>query len=431
MQRLYTEIVKGIKFFKEKNMNHISLKKYKNELKCIFQKDEFNDICTINIFYPINMDCERENKGIGCFTSRMMLKGTKSLAAGEFALELEKNAVFLDVNRTTSYINFSLSFDRKLFCKAIDLFMDALENPKFDDREINKLKKEFINALSARYDDISTVCSDEFLRIIYGERNYKSWCVLGIKEHIESLEKSKLEDFHKFFILGNAPIISIIGNLDYSEVENYFLNKFSKFEFNKALKKPTDNFSENQFDKQDKKIEVKKDFNQSYIMQGILVPSICDEHLTSLKLLNNYLGYGMSSVFFDRIREEMGLVYEIGSYASSYNSENYWAVYLGLDRKNVDLALDAIGEEMKRLCREKISLEKLKILKAKTKRYEIFKQQKKASRCFYLGLFELLGLGYNYRNEYLEKIDKISIEEMNESIDFLFKDKQKFTAIIL
>jgi predicted Zn-dependent peptidase len=409
------------------------LKKYENGLRCVFQKDDFNNICVVNIFFPINMGIETDKKGIGFFTSKMLLKGTKSLTIQEFSLELEKNAIFLNVERTNSYINFSLSFDKQLFHKAIDIFIDVLKNPRFQDIEIEKLKKEFINALTARFDDISTCCSDEFSKLIFGENNYKSWCNLGTKQDIENLTKTDLINFHKSNILTKAPIISIIGNLEYVDIESYFLSKFdcmdSVFPDSLRLLENDANNKNNQNNQKNKNI--KKNFNQAYIMTGIFVPSIKEEHFTSLKLINNYLGYGMSSVFFDKIREEMGLVYEIGSYSTTYNSQNYWAVYLGLDKKNVDLALDAINGEIIKLCSKKITNEKFEILKLKTKRYEIFKQQKKATRCFYLGLYELLGLGYDYKDEYLKKIDAITLKEMDSAIDFLFKDKQKFTVTLL
>jgi predicted Zn-dependent peptidase len=404
----------------------INLHEYKNGLKCIFQKDSFNNICVINIFYPVDMSVEKNEKGIGYFSNRMLFKGTLELDAHQFSLELEKEAIFLDVSRSKNYINFSLVFDKKFFNKAINFFEDIIKIPKFDDKEIKKLKKEFLNALYSRHDDIRTTCSDEFLNLIYGKNNYKSWSVLGTHKSINDLNKNKLKNFHEKYILNNLPIISIIGNLEYKDIENNFLKIFDN---NKKINIPDNNTKP--INKKNLQKQIKKDFNQAYIMHGIPMASIQDNFFINLKLINNYLGGGMTSILFEKIREQMGLAYEIGSSFSSYNSENYWMIHLGLDKKNVNLALDSINKEITKFLQFKINEKDLNILKNKIKKHEILKYQKKASRCFYLGLYELLGLGYNYSNKYLHKLDTINIKNMNQAIQHLFAEKKFVTSIII
>jgi predicted Zn-dependent peptidase len=430
-----------------KNPDDIYVKYIGNEnkkIKIVYKKEVDTDLCVINFFYKIPMILEKNNVGIGYFISKMLLKGSKinNLDATNFALELEKNAIFLDCSRTTEYINFTLTFLKENFKKAIDLFFSAMNYPSFDENEINKLKLEFKNALKSKSERISKVCYDEFLKHLFGKNNPKSWDYLGDEKSIENFNLEKIQDFHENFFINqiyfkeNIPLISIIGNFNNEKIyelnnENFIEYIYTKFFENIKEKniKLDYSFEEININNQ-KKHELKKDFQQAYIIMGSFAPSILDKNWNKLKLLNNFIGGGMSSLLFDKIREELGLVYEIGSFFSSYSTQNFWAVRLGLDKKNIDFAIAEIKKEIKNFCKNKLSQKDLDILKEKTKRFEIFKKQRKADRCFFIGLYEFLGLEYDYSEKYLEAVEKINLTEINLSIENLFNADEFVISVI-
>jgi predicted Zn-dependent peptidase len=314
--------------------------------------------------------------------------------------------------------------------------------PSFDENEINKLKLEFKNALKSKSERISKVCYDEFLKHLFGKNNPKSWDYLGDEKSIENFNLEKIQDFHENFFINqiyfkeNIPLISIIGNFNNEKIyelnnENFIEYIYTKFFENIKEKniKLDYSFEEININNQ-KKHELKKDFQQAYIIMGSFAPSILDKNWNKLKLLNNFIGGGMSSLLFDKIREELGLVYEIGSFFSSYSTQNFWAVRLGLDKKNIDFAIAEIKKEIKNFCKNKLSQKDLDILKEKTKRFEIFKKQRKADRCFFIGLYEFLGLEYDYSEKYLEAVEKINLTEINLSIENLFNADEFVISVI-
>ncbi len=397
----------------------------KNTLNQVYKKNTLNNISIINIFYSLDMSCDKKLPGLGSFTSKMLVKGSKKFDARSLALELEKNAISFEINRTNKYLNFCLMFDNRKLNKASELFFEILENPIFPDVEIERLKKDFLNEITSRNDYIFNVCFDKFLQNLYGEKNPKSLFTLGNSNSIKNITKKDLRLFHKNFLLSRPKTVSIISSLDQNVFEDKFLKNLKKYH---EMQNSTETFKT----KNDTQIfcEIKSDFNQAYLIHGLKVPSIRHEKFVGLKLINRYLGVGMSSLFFEKIREDLGLVYEIGSSHSNYDDENYWFTRMGLDKKNIKKALDTLDFELQKLCKNKIKSGDIKILKEQLKMAEILKNQKQYDQCFLLGFYDFLDLGADYQKKYLDAIEKISKKEIDEAIDILFSDKKFYTVVV-
>jgi predicted Zn-dependent peptidase len=65
--------------------------------------------------------------------------------------------------------------------------------------------------------------------------------------------------------------------------------------------------------------------------------------------LNNYLGGGMSSVLFQKVREEHALAYSVYSFADFYRDTGSFGFYLATDEKQVDKAKNLVLEEFARV----------------------------------------------------------------------------------
>jgi predicted Zn-dependent peptidase len=89
-----------------------------------------------------------------------------------------------------------------------------------------------------------------------------------------------------------------------------------------------------------------KDTEQAHICLGTRALSYLDPERYTLDLLNTILGEGMSSRLFLEIRERRGLAYDVHSYSSKHSDGGYFGVYLGVDPKKAEEALDAVLAEL-------------------------------------------------------------------------------------
>lgn len=390
----------------------------------IFYKEELeSDICNINFFYKIPIILEKNNLGVGDFILRLLQKGsndTNFSDSKKISIFLEENAIFLEMSRKNEFINVSLCFLKDKFYKAMEIFFSIMNFPRFNEDEIEKIRLEMKNDLLSEEEDIHVISNRDFLKNLYGDQNSKSFNIYGTEDSLNKINRNILQNFHKKYFINekyfikNPLIISIIGNFENIEEKTEFIYK----KFNENLINIDYEYEmENNFSPNISTIEKETKFTQGFVIMGFITYDIFDDNYKKIKFLNNYIGSGMSSLLFDRIREELGLCYEIHSFYSVYKNENYWGISLGLDKKNIEFALIEIKKVMKSFCERGIDKESFNILKEKAFIYEIFKKELKQNRCFNLGFNAMLNLDNDW---YVNFLNSISLSDINESITKIF-----------
>ena len=91
----------------------------------------------------------------------------------------------------------------------------------------------------------------------------------------------------------------------------------------------------------------KKDTEQAHICLGTRALSYLDPDRYALYLLSTILGEGMSSRLFLEIREKRGLAYDVHSFSSKHVDAGYFAVYMGVDPKKAEEAVNAVMAELR------------------------------------------------------------------------------------
>lgn len=77
----------------------------------------------------------------------------------------------------------------------------------------------------------------------------------------------------------------------------------------------------------------KKDLSSNYIVQGFIAPPKLSKDYYATLILNTFLGSGMSSLLFSKLREESALVYEVASHYEAYPLRGLLLFALSNDEK--------------------------------------------------------------------------------------------------
>jgi predicted Zn-dependent peptidase len=143
-------------------------------------------------------------------------------------------------------------------------------------------------------------------------------------------------------------LVAASGNLDHAELERMVLESFSML----GAKSGADGRRKPDF-KPVRKIFKRKP-SQTHVCLGIPAKDFNHPSRIPLLLLNSLLGGGMSSRLFQRVRENLGVAYNVFSYLDYFQDTGIFGVYLGADKKNVKRAIAAVIGEMDRICNEKL-----------------------------------------------------------------------------
>ena len=106
---------------------------------------------------------------------------------------------------------------------------------------------------------------------------------------------------------------------------------------------------------------------QAHICLGVRALSYLHPDRFALDLLNTVLGEGMSSRLFLKIRERLGLAYDVHSFTQKHRDTGLLGVYLGVDPKNAVSAVNAVIAELQSLCDHELADEELARAKEFTK----------------------------------------------------------------
>ena len=175
---------------------------------------------------------------------------------------------------------------------------------------------------------------------------------------------------------------------------------------------------------------LKKEIEQLHINLGLKGLPANDDKGYALVLLNNILGGGASSILFQKVREELGLCYSVYSYIQAFQETGLISIYIGLSKEYASKALQVIRREIENLVENGITEEQLKINKEKIKANYILGLESTSSKMFANAKSLLLRKNIRTEEEVIEKIDKISKNDIDYVINKCFKDGVINTAYV-
>jgi predicted Zn-dependent peptidase len=390
----------------------------KNNIKVVFNKTCNVGVVAIRVFSPVAVINETmDNSGISYITSNLMMYSTKKRSNEILMRDLGNIGAELSSDINYDVSGFSVSCLTEYFSKATEILSDLILNPVFDEKELFFEKQNIIAALKSRRDNIAMTSLDEFSKLFYCDAPY-SVPVLGTEKTISTISRRNLFEWHKYSYNASNILISVAGNIDGSIVKKFLEKYFIDIPLGVKFKEPI--FDLERTKSITKKIKGK--FNQAYIYMGFPAPTLFDKNFVSAKIINVILGSRMTSRLFIALREKLGLAYEVGAICPLRRKQNYFAVYIGLDKKNIDLTLRKIDNILKDLCAVDISEQELIDTKTYMKGIYIMDRQTVSKQSYYYGLREVIGQGYEYDVQYLKDIEKVTIQDISNVANKIFSD---------
>jgi predicted Zn-dependent peptidase len=129
--------------------------------------------------------------------------------------------------------------------------------------------------------------------------------------------------------------------------------------------KPLPNLSLPKVNSQPCQALIPQDTQQSIVMLAYLASKVQHPDYATLKLLNTYLGNGLSSRLFVELREKRGLAYDVSAFYPTRIDDSYFVVYIGTAPQNTAIAREGLKMEVYRLATIQLSEEELQAAKNK------------------------------------------------------------------
>ena len=132
----------------------------------------------------------------------------------------------------------------------------------------------------------------------------------------------------------------------------------------------------------------------------------------TLKVINTILGGGMSSRMYKNLREQDGLAYQLGSSFTPKALGGTFLTYIGTSPDTLNYSRNKIKAEIERLKMEFVSDTELQDAKDRLKGSFIIALETNSEKASILGLFEIMGLEYNFFDKYVKMIDEVTASDI-------------------
>ncbi|MDR2773092.1 MAG: insulinase family protein, partial [Elusimicrobiota bacterium] len=379
-----------------------------NGIKVLFDKTDGVEVVSLKVWTPVAViDEDKNNAGISALLNSLMEQSTLNRPSEVLDADIENIGASLSSAIDYDYAFIGIDFLAEYLEAATEILSDIIVNPAFNADEIKFEKLEQIAALNSQKDSIQAHTFNFFNAIFYQNTSY-ALPILGTPSSINSITTDDLKARHQKSFNASNIIITAAGNVSSSALQKSLEKNFAGIDRGEKFQEPPFNFKQTA-----QTIYTRKDkFNQAFILSAYPAPNLNGKDFAAIKVMSEILGGRMSSRLFVELREKLGLAYVVGSVYPTRIKTSYFAIFIGLDRQNIDLTLQKIGEILADFQSKKISSEELNDAKAYLKGNYLMARQTASSKSLVLGMREMWGQGWAYDSAYLDDVDKVSVDDI-------------------
>lgn len=381
----------------------------------------------------------RQTNGISHFLEHMFFKGSRKYPTAEQIATIVDGIGAVNNAATDKEVTYYwIKSSSKHLKLSADILSSMVKESLLSEEEIQKEKGVIIEELRMFRDNPSRYVWDLYENLQFGDQPL-GWDIGGNEKTIVNFNR---EDFIKYISSLYSPknmALVLVGKLP-ANIEKLAEDFFADLPTNSQFApKPYE-----------KTIQTKprvhifyKKTDQANLVLGVEGYDRNDKKRYTARVLSLILGEGMSSRLFMQVREKRGLAYHVSSSHSSYKDTGSFTAYAGLKLEKVYEGLEVIKAELERTVSEKVAEDELKKAKEMERGRMALRTESTNFLAEYFGTKFVLDRKLETFEEYLKKIDAVTMEDLQEVAKELFirnkynlqvigpfKNKTKFEKIL-
>jgi len=379
--------------------------KLNNNLIIILEKKQTETVTVhATVKTGSNNEIPRIN-GISHFIEHMVFEGTKKRPDSKtISNEIESLGGELNAYTSNERTCFYVKVPKKHTEKALDIISDIIQNPLFNQKNIEKERKIILKEINLHKDEPRFHQWVLFSKALF-QKHPAKLPTYGTVEAVKKLtRKDLLNYYHKYYVPNNITL-SVVGNFN-KNIQNKIKNQFKNFK-KKEIKKEKQIIEPKQT-----KITIKKEKRKilnSYMVLGYKTVKRTNKDSYTLDVIKSILGKGQSGRMFQEIRHKHGLAYEVGVHNEPSIDYGFFAVYLNTDKKNIKKIIRLILKEFQKL--RNLTKKELKEAKGFLIGQYILENEDTREVADELGFLESAG-DIKIFNNYIKKINKVTKKEI-------------------
>lgn len=308
---------------------------------------------------------------------------------------------------------------------AVEILTDALTRPTFSEDTFETERQAQIANLKEEKDEILDY-GFHHLREHFFEKHPFAFGPDGRIEDLEQLRREDVVAQYKELVRAGNLILSVTGDFDRDHLLSQ-LKPLLSSELSAQAFEPKSLPARVASGPKDLKEVMERE--QAVVLQAYPDAGIQDEDYAISEVLNELFS-GMSSQLFERVREDQGMAYYVGSTRVIGQKGGMFVFYAGTHPSQADQVLEEIDIEIDRVAEGKVTSEELARCRTRLKAARPMGRQTIGARAMHAALQLCYGLPLNDDAEHADKLDAIDAEQLAQFARSKFAPSNKVRLIV-
>ncbi len=343
--------------------------------------------------------------GVTHMIEHMLFKGTRKRTPLEISSEIDNLGGSINACTSREHTCYLARVMYEHLNTAVDVLADLVQNSTITSGNLVKEKKVICEEIKESLENPSDHVYDLFAKA-YWRNHPLGQPILGTARTVTAMPRPRLIDYMKRNYKSRSVVIAASGAISHDKLVRLAKEKFNFTKGSAEIAVPAKRSNARVVDLHPDGI------SQTHICIGFPGLKYADKERTAALATATYLGGGMSSVLFNKIREERGLAYSVYTYHDSYRDTGIFGAYLATDGKQAAAAVSIIVEETEKLKKKKLSKERLDQIQAQLKGNLTLGMESTSARMNRLARQELVLGEYHSMDETLKDIGKLKATDI-------------------
>jgi zinc protease len=392
-----------------------------NGLRVLLKEDASVPLVNLHLFGVGGLYLEAGQKpGIAAFTTSLLTAGTKKRSKDRIAQTVENVGGAISSRSDNNTYHLSLKVLKEDLNTALDLLSDLVQNSQFPLDEVEKQRKDTLLAIrksdeSWRTQLVRLFKQDYFPHSSYGHER------LGTSESVTSFTRQEVIDFYRRMVNPRRAVLAVFGDFDGKQLATELPRRFAGWKAPPwELPSPPNATRPLIASRSTEKANQQTTCSLLVATNGM---DISDPRRPVMDVLDAVLsggGFPGGRLYHALRGGEEDLVYLVSGFPFYGIGAGYFAVITQTAPENLERVEDLIRENFRRISREPVPEEELQRVKGLIRTQKRLARESSDAQATISAINEVLGLGWDYEKRYLDLVEAVQAEQVQELAQELF-----------
>lgn len=397
----------------------------KNGIRIIIKENHRLPVASFTAVFLGGSRLEGEKWGISNFAARLLTRGTKHRNATQIALKIESCGGVLEGFSGRNSIGLRGKFLKEDIYLGLGLMTDILLNPTFPETEVERIRKDIISDILSKKDYPLSQAFELFYKTIYKHHPY-GHPLTGTLNTIKAIRREDILNWYNYIARPEHLVIAIVGDVNKDDIISYLKKRLKNW---RKKTKPLPKIPPEPPISSPRKIYIKKEEKQTYIVLGFLGSPLRSEENISMNIVETALS-GQGGRLFYELRDKKALAYTVTAFRRPGLETGVFGIYMACAPEKLNYSIKEIFNELKKLKRKGLKRDEVKDAKQFIVGNFIMGLQTNDSQAMQMALNELYGLGYDYIYKFPDMIKRVKIAQIKTAINKII-DLKRYALIVL